>query len=62
MKIQDLINELEAIKEEYGDLEVVMPSPGNRIKRVDINKDTDAERISVWAHGIYKFPAIKVYL
>ena len=62
MKIQQIINELEAIKEEYGDLEVVTPSPGNRIKKVDINRNTDAERISVWMNGVYKFPAIKVYL
>ena len=61
MKIQDIINELEAIKEEYGNLEVVTPSHGGRVKNVNINRNTDAERISVWARGVYKFLAIKVY-
>lgn len=63
MTIQDIINELEEIKKEHGNLPLVTPDPYEgygHVKEVVIDKsEAEIRRVST---GYYNYKAIKVPL
>lgn len=62
MTVQDIINELEQIKEKYGNLPIVSTDPWegyDKVREVIITKD-DAKVIEV-STDYYSYKAIKIF-